>query len=240
MRIAAFFLLAAVWAPTSAGETFRLSSGERQVATVELFTSHGCSSCPPADRWLSGLLQSETLWRDLVPMAFHVDYWDHLGWRDRFARPAFTARQQAYRQSGGTSGVYTPGFVVKGREWRSYFWNRAPDLSSGPGVGKLVASGSPGATVAVEFAPGPHLTAHLVVLGFNLVTPVGGGENAGKELHDDFVVLGYSTAVLDGAGRAELAWPALSDASAARMALAAWVSRGDDPAPVQAVGGWLP
>jgi hypothetical protein len=84
-------------------------SGANKVHLLELFTSEGCSSCPPAEEWLTKLKQNPGLWRDFVPVAFHVDYWDHLGWRDRFAAKEWTARQQMYATRWKAESVYTPG-----------------------------------------------------------------------------------------------------------------------------------
>src|SRR4051794_21790628 len=68
----------------------RFESQERQTTFLELYTSEGCSSCPPAEAWLNQLSKSPVLWKDFVPTAFHVDYWDHLGWRDRWAAKEFS------------------------------------------------------------------------------------------------------------------------------------------------------
>ncbi|MCP5161451.1 MAG: DUF1223 domain-containing protein, partial [Hahellaceae bacterium] len=95
-------------------------SEAKQTALLELFTSEGCSSCPPADAWLSTLQHDPRLWRDFIPVAFHVDYWDRLGWKDTLASPAYSHRQQVYQQQKLTSGVYTPGFVLAGEEWRGW------------------------------------------------------------------------------------------------------------------------
>src|SRR4029077_8243775 len=67
-------------------------SSETQSTRIELFTSDGCSSCPPSEKWLSALIPNQDLWKKIIPVAFHVDYWDRLGWRDRFAKPEFTSR----------------------------------------------------------------------------------------------------------------------------------------------------
>ncbi|MCB1738986.1 MAG: DUF1223 domain-containing protein, partial [Gammaproteobacteria bacterium] len=107
-------------------QSIHVNSGPRQVALLELFTSEGCSSCPPADRWLSGLIDDPRLWRELVPVAFHVDYWDYLGWPDRFASREFSRRQRDHARSGGLSQVYTPGVVLNGAEWRG--WHRGRPL----------------------------------------------------------------------------------------------------------------
>ena len=78
-------------------------SGPEQVHLLEFFTSEGCSSCPPAEERLSALQRDPELWKSLVPVSFHVDYWDNLGWPDRYAAPAYTERQQSYPrgQAGG-------------------------------------------------------------------------------------------------------------------------------------------
>jgi hypothetical protein len=106
-------------------ETTTFESGETQTSLIELFTSEGCSSCPPAEKWLSAFNSNPDLWKKVVPVAFHVDYWNHLGWCDRFSKPEFTLRQQQYAAGWGGDSVYTPGFVVNGREWRDWFSGNA-------------------------------------------------------------------------------------------------------------------
>ncbi|MEL6640291.1 MAG: DUF1223 domain-containing protein [Pseudomonadota bacterium] len=79
---------------------------------VELYTSQGCSSCPPADAMLSELVETE----GVIPLALHVDYWDYIGWADEFANPAHTRRQQNYARAAGATTIYTPQFVVGGKD----------------------------------------------------------------------------------------------------------------------------
>src|SRR5688572_7559865 len=86
---------------------------------LELYTSEGCSSCPPADRWLSGLKATAAGGRAVV-QAFHVSYWDYIGWVDRFASPAHTARQRQVASWNRQSGIYTPQLVRNGQDWRDY------------------------------------------------------------------------------------------------------------------------
>ena len=90
-------------------------TGPQKTHLIELFTSQGCSSCPPAEGWLSKLKSEPGLWKNFVPLAFHVDYWDRLGWRDPFAAKEWTARQYQYSTNWKSESVYTPGFVLDGR-----------------------------------------------------------------------------------------------------------------------------
>src|SRR5450432_1176256 len=85
-----------------AAESPRFTSGSSQVALVELYTSEGCSSCPPADQWLGALKDDAGLWKEFVPVEFHVNYWDSLGWKDRLSSPAYTAREYAYASAWGS------------------------------------------------------------------------------------------------------------------------------------------
>lgn len=220
-------------------------SPEEQVAVLELYTSHGCSSCPPADAWLRSLTEQPGLWREFIPVAFHVDYWDDLGWPDQFAAGVFSDRQREYFRSGHLSSVYTPGFVLRGREWRGWFRGRAPDLSPGARVGKLSLALQDDRRALIRFDPKgsanpTQLTAHVAVLGFGLTTAVNAGENRGRSLEEDFVVLGYRASQQSSAAVWDLALPDVVDASASRRAIVAWISTDAAPVPVQAVGGWLP
>lgn len=87
---------------------------------IELYTSEDCSSCPPADKYLATFLQHPQLWKAVVPLAFHVDYWDYLGWADPFAQQQFKERQYNYRRHNHISSVYTPGWIINGKEWRGF------------------------------------------------------------------------------------------------------------------------
>jgi hypothetical protein len=85
---------------------------EQPRAVVELFTSQGCAQCPPADALLTSLAERD----DVVALAYHVDYWDYIGWEDTFADPAFSDRQRGYAKSWGSTSVFTPQMVVNGAE----------------------------------------------------------------------------------------------------------------------------
>src|SRR6266481_4779698 len=184
------YLLAEQPGSTSPATVFE--SGDTQSSLIELFTSEGCSSCPPAEKWLSALKSSSDLWKKAVPIAFHVDYWDHLGWRDRFAKPEFTARQQRYAAAWGGDSVYTPGFVVNGKEWRDWFGaNGMPTTSTKVGVLRvsLGDGGKLTATFVSETTQPRTLTLNVALLGNDLESDVKRGENSGRKLRHDFVVL---------------------------------------------------
>jgi hypothetical protein len=226
--------------PLLAAQTLNISSSEQATPVLELFTSQGCSSCPPAEQWLSTLTDAPELWRDIIPMAFHVDYWDSLGWADAFANPAYGARQRAYAQSGASSSVYTPGFIVAGKEWRGWFGGESLRLPSTLKVGTLRLRFEDD-QVQLSFSantPRPiGLTAHVARLGFGLQSKIAYGENAGKTLTHDFVVLTVQqvSASSDNQWRTQLQ----VDRRGERQALVAWLSVPGDPAPYQAVAGWL-
>jgi hypothetical protein len=221
-----------------------LTSPARQTTLLELYTSEGCSSCPPADRWLSRFKSDARLWQDVVPVAFHVDYWNDLGWRDRFSAARYSNRQRDYQLHQYLSQVYTPGMMANGREWRSWFGLRTlpPPEDTEVGVLKVVIDKD---AATVEFTPTHQQPASLVLnlafLGFDQTTTVAAGENRGKKLIHDFVVLNFRQIPQRG-HTARPHWT-LDDLSASRpdqaTAVALWITAADDPTPLQATGGWL-
>src|SRR5208282_1119235 len=102
-----------------------------------LYTSEGCSSCPPAEAWLSGLQDSPRLWKDFAPVAFHVDYWNYLGWKDAWSDAAFSERQWTFAQRWQSKSIYTPEFVFNGREWHNWFAGKNGPSSGGRLTGIL-------------------------------------------------------------------------------------------------------
>ena len=218
---------------TARAGDFTFESGPQKTHLIELFTSQGCSSCPPAEAWLSKLKSEPGLWKDFVPIAFHVDYWDRLGWRDPFASKEWTARQYQYSENWKAESVYTPGFVLDGREWME---RSVPKLSGDkPGTLKLsIANGK----VVTEFVSADGATKdvdlHVATLGFDLTTKVSAGENSGRSLKQDFVVLSLMNGKMSG-GKAALEFK--PDPSA--KAIAAWITPPNQLEPVQVVGGWL-
>ncbi len=217
-----------------------LESGPRKTHLLELFTSEGCSSCPPAEAWLSRLKDDSGLWQNFVPIAFHVDYWDRLGWRDPFASKAWTARQYEYSARWKSNSVYTPGFVLDGREWH----NNAVLSVASEAPGSLKLSISDGGKIAASFQPATGeskpLELHVARLGFGLNINVKAGENSGRKLQHDFVVLSLDSAkMVDGKAELNAASALKPQDPSSRSAIVAWVTEPGQPEAIQAVGGWV-
>jgi len=225
--------------PLAFAETVFKSTSE-PVGLIELYTSEGCSSCPPADRWLSTLVEDPRLWKTFFPLSFHVDYWDYLGWHDRFAHAKWSNRQRQHRRQGHTRGIYTPALIISGLEWHG--WRRAYPLPRFLPQGELVLNVTESTgqfkaqyekkmAAAVEF--------HIALIGVGLINDIHSGENRGRRLQHDFVVL-------DMESYSELpeGWSGMiprSDhmGSAQRLAVVAWVTHQGQLKPLQVVGGWL-
>jgi hypothetical protein len=226
---------------TAAGAEWRIASGPERAVMIELFTSEGCSSCPPAEAFLNRFADNPRLWKSFIPLAFHVDYWDYLGWQDRYALADNAVRQRRYARLGHVRGVYTPGFLVNGRGWRpGWFGNEPPgDTTRAGQLSVAVANGRLTARYDAGTAQPAPLQLHLAVLGMGLQTAIRAGENAGRHSRHDFVVLDHQRLAGDGSQWSGVL-PQVRRLGAGRLALVAWLQRAGDPTPVQAVGGYLP
>ena len=216
-------------------------SAANQTPLVELYTSEGCSSCPPADRWLSSLpvRADGAVQPPVLAAAFHVSYWDRLGWTDRFASPAFTARQAALMRPSGARYVYTPQVLVDGRDWRG--WPVLPVASTTPArAGIRLLRTGPQVQVSVTAGPGapPRLGLWWALLEDGHGTAVAAGENRGAQLRHDHVVRRYGQ-LPDWPAAADTALPPLAvdqNGEGGRMArLLVVVTDAATGAPLQAV-----
>jgi hypothetical protein len=238
IRAAVIFLAMAAATGALAGEVVFESKPARS-HLIELYTSEGCSSCLPAEEWMSGLKNQPRLWQDIVPVAFHVDYWDHLGWKDPFASKLWTERQADYSVRWKGESVYTPAFALDGKEWH---YGKLPEpATETPGVLRISVNGDK-VTATFKASNGERrYDIHVARLGFSLMADVTAGENNGRKLMHDFVVLGLTNETIKS-GAKELRLPAPSTTSTIdpRTAIAAWVTQAGQIEPIQAVGGWLP
>lgn len=180
-----------VWAATAAAQTPASCDTTRPTAitqVVELYTSEGCSSCPPADRWLSTLSGRD----EVLAMSFHVSYWDRLGWPDPYASAESTQRQYRWADRFRSAQVYTPQVVANGHDWRGWRHRDLPrDLSSAPLRVHLTrdAQGVHARVQVSDDGVGARtFGAYWVYLQDGIQTRVKAGENAGETLRHDHVV----------------------------------------------------
>lgn len=169
----------------------KAQSPAHRIPVIELYTSEGCSSCPPADRWLSTLKKPAAEGR-VVAQAFHVGYWDYIGWVDRFAAPSHTARQRDLAAVHGARNIYTPQLVRNGQDWRDWGGPLAQTQLPAQAAIKLERTGPD--TVEAEVAPVQDVarwSAYWTVTEHGHGSKVQAGENAGESLRHDFVVRQY-------------------------------------------------
>ena len=191
-------------------------SGPGTAALVELYTSEGCDSCPPADAWLRKLPLAAGA-GSVVPLSFHVDYWDYIGWKDPFASPAFGARQRELAAVNRARVVYTPQVMLAGRDYRGWGSGarvaadvRAVNALPARAEIALALAGTPPAELRASAAvpkADDRVDAALYVAVYEngLANRVTAGENRGATLHHDFVVREWwGPVALDRAGTAEL------------------------------------
>lgn len=216
------------------------ASGPNQVHLVELYSSESCSSCPPADKWVSTLKDRAGLWTDFVPVVFHVDYWNDLGWKDGLSSNLMTERQQDVAATWSEPSVYTPAVVVDGREWRQWSTGALPTQKVKTEIQlSIYQEFSNRFEVVVEGLKDSHdsFTVRIAKLGLGISSSITSGENAGKRLTHNF-------AVLDWDSKAATAQDphihfTLNGKTAPKMAIAAWIEKNGRPVSLQATGGYL-
>lgn len=203
-----FFVLVAAMVRTSSAQTSDTSGPVSHPVLIELFTSQGCSSCPPADQLLTQLGAADA--GRVVPLSFHVDYWNHVGWTDPFSSHSWTERQVEYMRAFHLEAPYTPQAVVDGASQvvgsdASALRAAIASAQSRPAAGISLRLEPEASKVAVdadvdlpESLRGRRWELQVAVFETGLVTPVGKGENGGKTLHNDYVVR-----TLTSAGRVE-------------------------------------
>lgn len=174
-------------------------SGPQTNALVELYTSEGCSSCPPADQWLSRLKNQSKPIGNIVPIALHVDYWDYIGWKDNFANPEFAKRQREMATLGHARGVYTPQLAINGQDTRSWlsesrFKSEVASINRQPAKAEIRLTANATTTKSVQVSTniktaeaGPFVY-YLALQENNLQSTVNAGENRGEVLRHDYVV----------------------------------------------------
>lgn len=174
-------------------------SPDHQVALLELYTSEGCSSCPPADRWLSKLNSVLADGNKVVPLALHITYWDYIGWTDRYGHRRFDQRQRNIARRAHSRSIYTPQFVFNGRDFRGIgrFVSELETINARPaklrlGLALEAGSNPQSPTAWVYTRPGKQqqdaTSIYLAIYENALHSDVDAGENEGKTLKHDRVV----------------------------------------------------
>jgi hypothetical protein len=186
--------------PAAANPLCEVRSGAQRNPVIELYTSEGCSSCPPADRWLSTFrkLSDDEPVKPVV-MAFHVSYWDYIGWIDRFALPAYNERQREQARQDGRGNIYTPQVVRDGADWPRWFRSSAREIaapsqaSAAAGASILLRRNGEGVYQAAvtPVNPAARWRAFWTVTEDGHSTKVKAGENRGEALAHDYVVRQY-------------------------------------------------
>ena len=224
-------------------KTFK--SGASQIKMLELFSSEGCNSCPPAEKQLYALRSDPKLWKEFVALNFHVDYWNRLGWVDRFSRDQFTQRQNEYAAAWGVSKIYTPEFVLDGKEVGpgfKYFPSSVPQR-----VGELVLTTSQGKNAEIKLSyvnnSDREFKVFFAILGNDLESKVTSGENSGQLLKHNFVVLYLAEKELIfnkkiNHSEVQFDWPKLKEGPSS-LSVVAWVINKKSLQYEQAVGGDL-
>lgn len=221
--------LAGASAQTATASSCVARADAQPPAVVELYTSEGCSSCPPADRWLSTLKGQP----GVLALAFHVNYWDRLGWPDRFANAATTERQHQLQRASGAPYVYTPQVMLNGRDLRA--WRHAA-LPRPPARGVSLRLAREGSTVqaTVDSAASQPVAGYWALLEDGHVSRVKAGENTGETLAHDHVVTLYRPVAPWNGGQRQLSLELPAPGAAARR-VAFVVTDASGATPLQAL-----
>jgi len=219
------------------------NSGEKKVHILELYTSQSCSSCPPADKWLNQLQHSNLLWNKVIPLEFHVSYWNHLNWKDIHSKDEFNDRQRHYDRLNKT-GVYTPQVLLNGVDYRKWRWMGHTYLNKESSPGNLsVKYNKELGKAYVEFKPNSD-NKNLICFGAEikggLVKDITSGENSGKTLKHEFVVKNLMSNKMITKDNRYVCEINIYDVGAnKKRAVAFWVADKSNLKIIQATGGRL-
>ena len=210
--VTALLLLISLRVAAEVPRSYSAVSPVNRVALLELYTSEGCSSCPPADRFMSRLKLEDISDQKLIPLSFHVTYWDYIGWKDRFGDSLHDARQRKQARLNNSSMVYTPQFIMNGKDFRRHgsFDDEIVRINSitadyrlelTASVNKNVIEAVLGVKTLVD--DGGEAVAYIALYEHGLGSEVTGGENEGKQLRHDYVVREFKGPYLIGQDQAE-------------------------------------
>lgn len=210
-KLSTWILLSLCWVWTAglADQSLIVSSASTITPVVELYTSEGCSSCPPADRFLAELGTRIGPQFHAVPLAFHVDYWNRLGWPDPFSKKQYTERQRWIAALNRQSSIYTPELVVSGRETRNgaQVFDRIHELNATSASVRIqlevnrIGSHDLSAAITFENRSGHQAEGYIAIYENGIIREIGGGENHGRTLQHEFLVRYLSDPYLIAVGQ---------------------------------------
>ena len=225
------------------GDKIIAASGTSKVTLFELYSSESCSSCPPADQWVSKLESHKDLWSKFVPVVFHVDYWNHLSWKDKLSSSEMTTRQIAISKTWARPSVYTPGVIINGSEWPmwrdSTLTSRLIKESSKITLNIIQTSTGSFQVQVSGRTPGVNYVVYLAKLGVGIRSKIDDGENSGKILTHNFVVLDWHK---QSRGSVSVTNPlkfAANKQKAKKNAVVAWIEEVGRYSALQATGAFL-
>ena len=219
-------------------------SSPNKVHFIELFSTQSCSSCPPAQDWISKLKTNSHLWKTFIPIVYHVDYWNYLGWKDPYSSSQYSQRQRDYVAEWFSSTAYTPMFVYDGKEARKELLSNYN--KPGRPVGVLIAKKGNRGEYDIIFEPIAKYQTPLVInyaiLGSSIKTKITAGENNGVTLKHDFLSLKMNSKNMKVIGNkyvSKIKIDLKKIQPAPEKAIVFWVSLINSKMPIQSVGGIL-
>jgi len=220
------------------------NSGEKKVNLIELYTSQGCSSCPVAEDWVNGLIKKQGVFKEFIPLAFHVTYWDFIGWKDIFGNKKNDIRQRDYaNRIWQKNSVYTPQFVINAKEYRRWFSNQSfPRFEEtyGGNLNLKIKNKNLDITFNSKELNDDELFVNVAILGFDYTTNISAGENEGKDLDGDFVVLKHQKNLMKSNKNSLIFNTTLPNykKDGRKKAVVVWLNKKDGSI-LQATGGYL-
>lgn len=221
-----------------------LKSGPEHVRLIEVYTAEAKKTARDGAKWVSKLASEKGLWREFVPIVFHVDPGPREVWKGSLMRESFTARQNTYAKKWGSNGMHLPTVVLDGIEWSGWAQDKAPPQRNPVRVGTLNAIRISPGELRVTFGPKDptpkRWVAHAVLMGSGFYSKVEGGENIGQNFTHDFAVLRYASAPLELKREGYRGLVPLSektDVQTKLLYVAVWITQEESMIPVQAAGG---
>lgn len=221
------------------------TSGIEQVQFIELYSSESCSSCPPADKWFSEFKNYPGLWKTFIPIVFHVDYWNNLGWKDKLSSKEMTQRQVDVSMQWPKPSVYTPAVVANGKEWSRWHESKdhsLPEFKQQKSKIELTIYQEKNLSYTVKVVgvnKNEKYKIWIAQLGMGLTSKITSGENSGETFEHNFVVLHLDKKeILNNEAEENFIIPK-TDKQVTRLAIVAWIEKDKKSTPLQAAGSYL-